>query len=806
MKDANQLSVSVGTLLARLGSDRFRIPLFQRQFEWDHEDVRQLIRSLFNDYFIGSVLLWRADEVTQGVLDCEPIYGLRDASAPSVPPISTHNSDDEGYPPVVVLDGQQRLTAMHYAFSASRATLGDRKRPDRFFVDIAKFLEDDPEDPDRNAAFVRRLETDRDRAWDDRRAQRDPLDTGDGIFPYVDAQQHEFPLRLLINGEEADWLLGYRRFWERKARDHQTAADEHKRREDEYIDRADKLDAETGNSGGNGSEARHRARLREAAEQAQRVAADAAQRVSNSEARLEELQANRRKLVAQLKQASRVADQRKIRDELYGRLLIEITEVGKDLESQRRTERQAREAATARTERATTQAVDRDPVHATDQDSDELLRRAEEEAAKYVKERTAAKEATTHAENGARFQEHIRRLTASYMVPVIELEDYASDIAVSDMFSQLNRRGRSLKAFSLLNARMSLLQIPIQQMVDEVLKPRMETGGLWANDRALDDLVRVMLLRTHPDSKFDLRRDESTYESLIPGRPTRLQPGNEVMLVKTKEEFHRHWNAAQVAYESGLQALRDEGHYGSVTPSTVREFVPSEGILPVYCCLLTEGGDAQSRKRVHQWYWASVLTERYSSNVPTRGSLDYQQVRSWCNDGTQVPDAVRHLEERFWSSLFPRESLWSRPGVRTPGLVRAVQILMYVLQPQSWRDGKPYVAKDVSPSEIVPLEWCRNHRIDDSQARSVFNQVLVDRKMDRLIGERPPNAYLAEALEGHSPNAMREILESHCISDRAHDILRRDNFGASDLEEFLKEREAEFLRRIATEVFAGLNL
>src|SRR5688572_33268584 len=112
MKDAQKPDhISLNTLVGRLREGRFVIPDFQREFEWKPWDIRELMRSIFLDYYIGSLLLWKGKKESFEALSCEPVYGH---SGP-------HNRDH------IVLDGQQRLTAIYYAFMAPECNLPDRK-------------------------------------------------------------------------------------------------------------------------------------------------------------------------------------------------------------------------------------------------------------------------------------------------------------------------------------------------------------------------------------------------------------------------------------------------------------------------------------------------------------------------------------------------------------------------------------------------------------------------------------------------------------------------------------------------------
>ena len=58
MKDAQKPDhISLNTLIGRLKEGRFVIPDFQREFEWKPWDIKDLVRSVFLDYYIGSLLL-----------------------------------------------------------------------------------------------------------------------------------------------------------------------------------------------------------------------------------------------------------------------------------------------------------------------------------------------------------------------------------------------------------------------------------------------------------------------------------------------------------------------------------------------------------------------------------------------------------------------------------------------------------------------------------------------------------------------------------------------------------------------------
>lgn len=133
MKDAQKPDhVSLNTLLNRMKEGRFVVPDFQREFEWEPWDIRELMRSIFLDYYIGSLLLWRSTDQHIKDLSCENLYGFR----------------GDGRPEYIVLDGQQRLTAMYYAFLSPDLPLPRRKNRAFYYMRVDRFMAEDYDESD----------------------------------------------------------------------------------------------------------------------------------------------------------------------------------------------------------------------------------------------------------------------------------------------------------------------------------------------------------------------------------------------------------------------------------------------------------------------------------------------------------------------------------------------------------------------------------------------------------------------------------------------------------------------------------
>lgn len=188
MKDAQKPDhMSLNTLIGKLREGKYVIPDFQREFEWGAQDIRDLMRSIFLDYYIGSLLLWKGKKETFGALSCERIYGF-------------HGDDDR--PEFIVLDGQQRLTALYYAFLAPDKPLPNRASRAVYLMRVDKFMNGEHDD-----AFHYE--------WLSRRVTRI---LGSQEVQYA---EHVFPLSVVGEGGWAlgNWVQGYEQHWtEAKAR------------------------------------------------------------------------------------------------------------------------------------------------------------------------------------------------------------------------------------------------------------------------------------------------------------------------------------------------------------------------------------------------------------------------------------------------------------------------------------------------------------------------------------------------------------------------------------------------------------
>ncbi len=185
MKDAQKPGhIGLNTLIGWLREGRFVIPDFQRDFEWKPSDIQDLMRSILLDYYIGSLLLWKGKKENFEALSCEPMYG----------------HDGTGNPMHIVLDGQQRLTALYYVLFAPNKNLPNRRSRYVYFVNVDKFMEEEHDEAffyQWQANITKSLLGDRERQF----------------------SEHIFPLSIIGAGgwDLFTWVQGYEQHWIHRA-------------------------------------------------------------------------------------------------------------------------------------------------------------------------------------------------------------------------------------------------------------------------------------------------------------------------------------------------------------------------------------------------------------------------------------------------------------------------------------------------------------------------------------------------------------------------------------------------------------
>ncbi|MGH2612778.1 MAG: GmrSD restriction endonuclease domain-containing protein [Rhabdochlamydiaceae bacterium] len=121
----NPERIKINQIISNSSKGKWALPNFQRYFDWKRNDVKEFLQSIFNDYYVGALLLWDVGKEPQ--LDIIPIKGV-------------DIKKDEIRPDSIILDGQQRITSLYYALRSPNFSLRGSNMPVYFYINFFEFF------------------------------------------------------------------------------------------------------------------------------------------------------------------------------------------------------------------------------------------------------------------------------------------------------------------------------------------------------------------------------------------------------------------------------------------------------------------------------------------------------------------------------------------------------------------------------------------------------------------------------------------------------------------------------------------
>lgn len=113
------------------------VPEFQRSFVWGKSNIEEFLTSLLHGYFIGTFLMLDTS-AKKPMFPFRPVEGVKKVNA-------SVRSREQGTVQLV-LDGQQRMTSLFYAFYEPDIPLKGVKNPYRFYLSITEAIHGDIDD------------------------------------------------------------------------------------------------------------------------------------------------------------------------------------------------------------------------------------------------------------------------------------------------------------------------------------------------------------------------------------------------------------------------------------------------------------------------------------------------------------------------------------------------------------------------------------------------------------------------------------------------------------------------------------
>jgi len=215
------------------------------------------------------------------------------------------------------------------------------------------------------------------------------------------------------------------------------------------------------------------------------------------------------------------------------------------------------------------------------------------------------------------------------------------------------------------------------------------------------------------------------------------------------------------------------------------------------------------------WYWISVFAERYSSSADTTSETDVSQFRSWVeNLGTKSA----RLPNFFWDHYGATISIDLAKTKQTQAVFRAVLNIIYMDSALDWSDDgvtipklKELSPKDLNQDHIFPksppkgIEY-RESVMEipiDTIKNSILNVTLISEGANKKKKSKAPSRILTDLedlcskYQSHLPlsdprsDPLSHLLAGHLINSDAQEAMKAD-----DIEAFLEHRQKAIIDRI----------
>lgn len=347
-----------------------------------------------------------------------------------------------------------------------------------------------------------------------------------------------------------------------------------------------------------------------------------------------------------------------------------------------------------------------------------------------------------------------------YMIPVVSLPTTTGKMDIVNIFERINRTGISLSTFDLAVARLYRKDVKLRESWAQFEK---------AHAQVAKNIKPEFLL------KFI-----SLIEGIVPRKSNLVDVADKL----TREKFDASWNhATHYISKAFNRLLSTSGGYGAFET----KWIPYTTIIVPLAYLLMEiekiqGGENEYRK-LDNWYWTSVFSERYDSAVDTKSSDDIKDVLKWIQGG-QPPT---------WMKTFNAQNMDLTVEEQRSAVYRGVMCLIALRGAKDFCNGQKASLHECDDDHIFPHSKYKSFET----VNSIANRTLISPESNREIkrAKRPPE-YLPIFLKKHGNDESRlhKTLRSHFISDEALQAMQVGKEGL--FEDFLQARQKEIMKEI----------
>ena len=370
----------------------------------------------------------------------------------------------------------------------------------------------------------------------------------------------------------------------------------------------------------------------------------------------------------------------------------------------------------------------------------------------------------------------LRHMWEGFEIPYIALPESMELFQVTDIFENINTKGKLLSVFDLLIARLYKYNIELKKMWDATLKnyPNISRYSKAIPKTPIYILQAMSLL----------------YEKGSSAKRADILDIYSNIYEKSDRDFEEDWDDIADYMNKAIEKLENMRDGFGVKDEKELPFAPMIPVLAALLKVIDENEKkAECYKKVNKWYWSAIFTNAYSQAADSQMTQDVKELKKWFDDDKEIPKTIIQMTREI-SNLYFRE-IQTKSNAKYRGIMSLIAL-----------EG----AKDFDTSQT--LENAKGNDKDhifpksfnfgfgsNKHVHSILNMTWMSDSTNRKIKRcKKPSLYAQEFVRDKYNNdkaQFNEILKTHFINQKSFDYLLDDKF-----EEFISEREKIIISKI----------
>lgn len=386
----------------------------------------------------------------------------------------------------------------------------------------------------------------------------------------------------------------------------------------------------------------------------------------------------------------------------------------------------------------------------------------------------------------------LRHTWEGFEIPYISLPESMDLSQVTDIFENLNSKGKPLSVFDLLIARLYKWQIELKKMWDSTLANYPNIQRYYKDGKI--EKIPIYILQSmsllYEKSSSAKRRDVLNIYSNIYEKSEKESDEN------SERDFNEDWDDISEYMNKALIKL--ENMRDGFGVKNERE-LPFISMIPVLTSLLRvidtaqRDNKADCYQKLNVWYWSAIFTNAYSSAAESQMTMDFRDLSKWFNEDDEIPRVVKDMRREV--AILELREIQSKSSAK----YRGIMSLIAIAGAKDFDTGQTLEgARDNDKDHLFPKSFKFDHG-SGKNANSILNMTWMSDTTNRKVKRhKKPSVYTKEFIKdkyGNDEIKFQEILETHFIDRKSYELLLSDNF-----EGFLSERENVILDRIKESV------